>query len=81
LDNTLSLSDVTLNLGPIDGLGAFSGTTTGGEINGPGWADGAGTYSGLITGPLANEIVGGVVIDHLSPANVQFKEVGGFIAD
>ncbi len=75
------LSDLILEAGTIDGAGAFSGMTSGGEIDVENWAPASGTYSGVITGPNGQELVGGVTVVHRSPFSVPFSEIGGFIAE
>ncbi len=73
-------TNVTLGAAPIDATGAFTGATTGGIlVNAATWTPPVGTYSGLISGPTGNAVVGGVSIAHFSPGLGAFTEIGGFI--
>ena len=80
LDAGNATTDVTLGAAPIDAAGAFTGATTGGIlVNAATWTPPVGTYSGLISGPTGNAVVGGVSIAHFSPGLGAFTEIGGFI--
>jgi len=70
--------DIQLLSTSITSAGAFSGTTTGGDIPFLSTAlDGA--YVGLIVGATGNEVVGGVSVTHLVGGDL-FLEIGGFVA-
>lgn len=73
-------ADVTLNSADIQ-AGAFSGTTTGGELLGNQvYSAENGSYSGLFVGANGQEIVGGVMIEQGFFGD-DFVEVGAFILE
>ena len=59
--------------------GSFSGTATGGAINGGGVVT-PGTYSGLLVGATGQEVVGGVELGHML-GGTDLLEVGAFVAN
>jgi len=70
--------DIQLLPTAITSAGAFSGTTTGGNIIGETTANN-GEYVGLIVGATGNEVVGGLSITHLVGLGTSL-EIGGFVA-
>ena len=62
--------------------GTFGGETGGGQIvNGQElWNPAAGSFTGLIGGTSAGEVVGTVNVTHRTPSGGSFEEVGGFLA-
>ena len=62
--------------------GTFGGETGGGQIvNGQElWNPASGSFTGLIGGANAGEVVGTVNVTHRTPSGGSFEEVGGFLA-
>lgn len=78
-DGVTPSQDVTLNTSSMSG-GAFTGTTTGGDLNTSGLTAANGSYTGLLVGPNGEEAIGAVTIIH-SNGSSTFTEQGGFVAN
>ena len=63
------LADIVLETSTIDSDGQFSGTATGGELEG--FMTDMGSYVGLIAGPNSDEAVGVVRVRHFGVATLQ----------
>jgi len=70
--------DIQLLSTAITAAGAFSGTTTGGDIFGATAL--TGEYVGLIVGDTGNEVVGGVSVTQVFGVADILIEIGGFVA-
>ena len=79
-----TLQDVTLNATAIDGTGAFSGTLTGGAVNGFGSSiDTSSGYSGLIGGATGNQVAGSMNLTRTYGgfSGNQIIEIGVFLGE
>lgn len=74
------VSDISMTVGSINATGGFSGNMTGGGITNGLWLPAYGNYQGLISGPTAGEIVGGVFVSHSTNGAIAYQETGGFLA-
>lgn len=61
--------------------GSFGSTTSGGIVTGlPGFTGAQGTWSGLLAGTNAAEVVGTVGVTHTGPGKPPLAELGAFVA-
>ena len=76
---------IVLNPAAIQANGTFSGTATGGKIirifGSSTSSTTGGGFKGVLVGTTGNEVVGGLVLEHLSNGSLHFFEDGVFFAN
>lgn len=84
--NIVRNHDVHFSVGQIDSTGAFSGSVVGGgydTVSGVGDSVASGTFSGIVSGDSGQEIVGGLLLNHVYKNDPSFvlQERGVFVAE